>query len=303
MKVPIRSYCRLGIVHSMAYPEAAQTPSSFIRTLHHLMENPWFDIIELGQLPFPEQEAAVVRDFAQAHVGCTYSAHGRLFRTGLNINSLDEAERFQAIHELETGVDEAYSLGALDFQFLSRGWSPDTLEKHLAALVDSTITICRYVAKKGRMPVVLEIFDKDIDKCSLIGPAPLAARYAQAVCREVDNFGLMVDCSHIPMLRETLDEAIDPIRQYIRHAHMGNTLISDPLNPCYGDLHPRFGYPGSENDTEYLAAYLSKLLEIGYLNPVSRPILSFEVKPRPDEDSELVIAGCKRILEEAWRMV
>ncbi|MGI5850199.1 MAG: sugar phosphate isomerase/epimerase, partial [Christensenellales bacterium] len=33
------------------------------------------------------------------------------------------------------------------------------------------------------------------------------------------------------------------------------------------------------------------------------PILSFEVKPWGDEDSELVIANAKRTLNEAWAML
>jgi sugar phosphate isomerase/epimerase len=153
------------------------------------------------------------------------------------------------------------------------------------------------------MPVCLEIFDHKIDKRSLIGPSPLAKRYVEAVASEVDNFGLMVDCSHIPMLGETIDEAIDPIADHIVHAHMGNTLIADPAHPVYGDNHPRFGYPGSENDSGYLAKFLRKLLAIGYLDRKRRNVLSFEIKPQGDEDPLLVIANAKRTLRDAWRLV
>ncbi len=75
------------------------------------------------------------------------------------------------------------------------------------------------------MPIVCEVFDYDIDKKALIGPAPLAARYAKAITEEYDNFGLLVDLSHIPMLHETIEESILPVKDYIRHAHMGNTVI------------------------------------------------------------------------------
>jgi len=52
------------------------------------------------------------------------------------------------------------------------------------------------------------------------------------------------------MLRVTTEEAILPIKDYIVHAHMGNCVIKDPKLPAYGDLHPRFGFPDSENDVD-----------------------------------------------------
>jgi hypothetical protein len=84
---------------------------------------------------------------------------------------------------------------------------------------------------------------------------------------------------------------------------MGNAVMHDPSFPGYGDNHPRFGYPHGENDTRELADYLRVLLDCGFLNEKDRPILSFEVKPQPGEDPDLVLAGAKRTLMDAWRLV
>jgi sugar phosphate isomerase/epimerase len=118
-----------------------------------------------------------------------------------------------------------------------------------------------------------------------------------------NNFGLMVDLSHIPLLKETLEESILPIKDYILHAHMGNCVVRDPSLPAYGDAHPRFGFPGGENDVDELAAFLRLLLSIGFITETKRPIVSFEVKPFGDEDPELVIANAKRTLNLAWDKV
>ena len=144
------------------------------------------------------------------------------------------------------------------------------------------------------MPVLCEVFDYDIAKKSLIGPVDMVKRYAETICAEYDNFGLMVDLSHIPMLHETIEESLLPVQQYIRHAHMGNTVIKSPECPAYGDEHPRFGFPNSENDVEELAAYLRLLLKIGFLNEKKRPIVSFEIKPFGEEDPEVCLANAKR---------
>ena len=62
--------------------------------------------------------------------------------------------------------------------------------------------------------------------------------------RDYGNFGLLVDLSHIPMIHETIEESILPVKDYIIHAHMGNTVIKSPDCEAYGDNHPRFGIPG-----------------------------------------------------------
>ncbi|MGE4452937.1 MAG: TIM barrel protein [Sphaerochaeta sp.] len=303
MKRDIHSYCRLGIVVSMAYPGCSESEQAYQDSLKRLLVDPFFQVMELGSLPFPSLYDTVPHMVRTAHCVSTYSGHSRLFAKKLNINSLNEDERRQAVKTLKMGIDEAYRMGCEEFQFLSRGYEKGKEDSYLDALTASTKELCAYAKSKGSMPVVLEVFDHTIDKKSLLGPSSLVEKYVEAVCLEYDNFGIMIDCSHIPMIGESIDEAVDPIKHYIRHVHVGNTYISDPNHPSYGDNHPRFGYPGSENDTDYLASFLKKLKEIGYLKQGGRNILSFEVKPQAGEDAELVVANAKRTLLDAWRMV
>lgn len=163
--------------------------------------------------------------------------------------------------------------------------------------------MCEYAKQKGNLVITLEVFDYDVDKKSLIGPASLAKRFAEEIRSEYDNFGLMVDLSHFPLLHETIEESILPIKDYIVHAHMGNCVVKDPSLPAYGDAHPRFGFPGGENDVEELTEYLRVLKSIGFLNEKTRPIVSFEVKPFGDEDPDIVVANAKRTLNLAWSRV
>ena len=240
---------------------------------------------------------------AWGHMVTAYGGQGRMLGAGLNINDLCEAGRQKALASLKEGIDEAYEIHAADFAFLAGRYEEETKEASFQALLASTRELCAYAAQKGNMPVLCEVFDYDIAKRSLVGPVELVRRYAKTICGEYENFGLMVDLSHIPMLHETLEENLLPVRDYIRHAHMGNTVIKNPDCPAYGDEHPRFGFPDSENDVEELAAYLRLLLKIGFLNEKDRPIVSFEVKPFEDEDPDVVLAGAKRTLELAWELV
>jgi len=303
MRDAIHNYCRMGIVLGMAYPECVTNEGSYISSLKKILVDPFFQVVELATLPFASIEEKVTSMIKVAHCDMTFSGHSLLFSQKLNINSLDEGERQKAVLLLKQGIDQAYSWGCEEFQFLSRQYEEGKEEAYLQQLIISTKELCTYAQEKGDMSVCLEVFDHNIDKKSLLGPAPLVRRYAEAVCEEHENFGIMVDCSHIPMIGESIDEAIDPVKGYIRHVHMGNTLISDPNHPSYGDYHPRFGYPGSENDTQYLTAFLQKMKDIGYLEDGGEHMLSFEVKPQGDEDSDLVVANAKRTLLSAWKKV
>ncbi len=58
-------------------------------------------------------------------------------------------------------------------------------------------------------------------------------------------------------------------------------MMADTGDPAYGDMHPRFGYPGSENDVPELREYVESLIYVGYFQsqgPTDKPIVSFEVK-------------------------
>ena len=263
----------------------------------------YFTAIEITTIKDSRERQKVKQMLESAHLTTTFGAQPMLLTGGLNINSLHEQERQKALDKLKEGIDEAYEMGAAAFAFLSGTYEEARKEEAYAALVDSTHKICDYAKSRGNMRVSLEVFDYDIDKKSLIGPAALALRYATEIRSRHENFGLMVDLSHIPLIRETLEEALLPVKDYITHAHIGNCVLKSADMPAYGDVHPRFGFPNGENDVDQVVDYLKVLLDIGYLNTEHPPIVSFEIKPFGDEDPDIVIANAKRTLNEAWARV
>jgi hypothetical protein len=105
------------------------------------------------------------------------------------------------------------------------------------------------------------------------------------------------------MTYETTEFVVRTLRPYITHLHMGNTVCADPSATGYGDLHQRFGFPNSANDTHEVLEFLRVLKAEGFMNPANPMVLSFEVRPWLDEDPEAVIAGSKRVLNRAWAML
>jgi sugar phosphate isomerase/epimerase len=296
-------YMKVGIVHFMAYPATMKGEGPVLETIRKLAADDYFQAVEISWIKDQETRKKARSMLESSHMTVSYGGQPRLLTTGLNINDLEEEGRQKAVAVLKEGIDEAYEMGAAGFAFLSGRYDEERKEEAYQALLVSTRELCRYAKSKGNLRVVHEVFDYDIDKKSLVGPAALAKRYAEDITAEYDNFGLMVDLSHIPLIKETMEESLLPVKDYIVHAHMGNCVVRDASLPAYGDVHPRFGFPGGENDTDQLTDYLRLLLDIGFLNTAKPPIVSFEVKPFGDEDPDIVVANAKRTLNLAWARV
>ena len=151
------------------------------------------------------------------------------------------------------------------------------------------------------MKVELEVFDFDMDKAVLIGPAPLAARLAADVRVVCPNFGLLVDLSHFPTTYETSRFVIQTMRPYITHLHIGNAVVKKGCR-AYGDQHPRFGFPDSANDVNELTDFFRILREEGFFRASDPYVLSAEVKPWECEDADIILANTKRVIERAWAL-
>ncbi|NJD04503.1 MAG: TIM barrel protein [Ruminiclostridium sp.] len=302
MNEPVYKYMKVGLIHFMAYPDTSKGEGPIAETIRKIVLDDYFNAIEITWIKDSGIRKKVRAMLDASHMTVAYGAQPRLITTGLNINDLNNDERQKAIASLKEGIDEAYEMGAKGFAFLSGKYLEDKKEDAFSVLVDSIKELCVYARKKGDIKIILEVFDHKVDKKSLIGPVSWAKRLAEEIAMEYDNFGLLVDLSHIPLIGETAEEAILPIKDYIVHAHLGNCVKKEGLS-AYGDNHPRFGFPGGENDVEETAAFLKVLLDIGFLNLQNPPVVSFEVKPFEDEDPDIVIANAKRTLNEAWARI
>lgn len=299
MHQPIERYFKIGLIAAMAFPDYGADAAAAARTI---AKDPYFHALELNPVADAAQRETIAGIAEQAHLTVCYGAQARLLSTGLNPNDLDESKRKKAEQTLLEGVDEAVSLGAKGMAFLSGKWEPESREPALSQLRRTTLAVCRYAAEKG-VHIELEVFDYDIDKASLVGPATLAARFAAEIRTQCANFGLLADLSHFPMCYEDSCFILSTLRPYITHLHMGNTVIGDEKAEAYGDEHPRFGFPNSENDVQELILFLKALKQEGFFCKENPFVLSFEVKPRPQEDLHAVIANSKRVLNRAWALL
>ena len=296
MKDSIHKYFQVGTIQWMSFPRM-----DGLESLKTICRDDFFDAVEINTNKLGNIMDQAKALLEQSHLKVCYGAQPALLGPKLNPNDLDEAGRQKAEDALRDALDKAEFFGAKGIAFLSGKWQEETKEAAYAQLLKTTVNVCRYAADKG-MNVELEVFDYDVDKASLIGPAPLAARFAADVRTLCPNFGLLVDLSHFPICHECARDVIRTCRPYITHLHFGNA-VADPGAPGYGDLHQRFGYPNSANDTAELVDYLRVLKQEGFFDAEQPCVLSMEVSPRPGEDEEIVLANTKRALKRAWSLL
>jgi len=296
MKESIHKYFQLGTIQWMSHPGR-----DVIESLTELCADGDFDALEVCRIPDDGKRAAAKELLAQSGMKVCYGAQPRLLGPKLNPNDLDEAGRAAAEATLLEAVDEAAYLGAKGIAFLAGKWAPETKEAAYAQLLKTTRAVCDYAASKN-MTVELEVFDYDMDKAALIGPAPLAARFAADMRTTHHNFGLLIDLSHFPTTYEVSRDVIRTLRPYVTHLHFGNAVVK-PGFPGYGDKHPRLGYPDSANDVAELADYLSVLKDEGFFRENDPLVLSMEVTLMPGENAAIILANTKRKLNRAWALV
>lgn len=295
MRDSIHKYFQIGTIQWMSHPSY-----KVLDSIKEIACDDFFDAIEITKMADEDTRKEAKKLLSQSHLRVCYGAQPSLLGPKLNPNDLEEEGRKKAEEVLISAIDEAEYLGAGGIAFLAGKWDPKKKEEAYTQLLKTTRAVCSYAEEKGMM-VELEVFDYDMDKAALIGPAPYAARFAADMRMTNSNFGLMVDLSHFPTTYEVSEFVVRTLRPYITHFHIGNAVVKQGCE-AYGDQHPRFGFPESANDTEQLTDFFKVLKKEGFLNAKNPYVLSLEVKPWGDEDPRIILANTKRVINRAWAM-
>lgn len=298
MKDPIQKYFQIGTIQWMSHPPVNYP---LLESVKSLACDSYFTALEVTKVADDESRAAMKKILEQSHMKVCYGAQPRLLGSGLNPNDINEEGRKKAEATLIEAIDEAEYLGAKGIAFLAGKWEIETKNQAYSQLLKTTRNLCDYAAKKDMM-IEIEVFDYDMDKAALIGPAPYAAQFAADMRITHNNFGLLVDLSHFPTTYETSKFVVQTLRPYITHFHIGNAVVEKGCE-AYGDQHPRFGFPNSANDVEELVDFFTVLKEEGFFNAKNPYVLSLEVKPWGDEDGDIILANTKRVIDRAWALV
>lgn len=300
MKDSLYGYMQPGLVHFKAYPQVMQG-RDYADTLERICEDDFWTAVELGPVKDVRERDRARKMLAVSGLTVCYATQPTVLPQKLNPHHFDAAERARVLQVIKNCADEAYQLGATFFRVMS-GKDPGDERREEAKKIfeDFLHQVCDYVKAKGDMRVTLKVFDRDIDKKALIGTFSDTRDVSKPVAAAHDNFGVLADLSHFPLLREDPAEAIALVKDFFMHFHIGNCVV-EPDHYLYGDLQPRFGLPGGSIDTPDVRDYFRLLLNEGLLNHENPPVVSTEVRPLlAEETSAMVIANAKRVIRQAW---
>ena len=291
-------YCNLGIVFGMAEPNY----HSFSK-LRQVLRDPFFSAIEVRDFwSYSEKEQAELHRMLQISLmEVIYETQPlQLYIPEFNLNSPDLAVRQETINRLKKEIDAAAYLNARSVVTTS-GKFIDGIseEEQIKYLTDSLISLSAHAQEKGIL-LLLEPFDRDIDKKMLVGSLTNTLQVVKQVRDHCPNFGILLDCGRFPLFTEGSREMVHAMGDFIMQVHIGNCVLADTKSVAYGDKHPRFGIENSLMHSEEIAGFLKDLYDIGFLKRGGSRIISLEARPVEDEEPELMIANLKRTFIKSW---
>ena len=265
----------VGINHQFLYPNAMIDPAEHKKTLAILSQNELVSALDcwLWRGEWAKEEAKILRSSGKI---INYNVGDRFGEALSKPASPDASDREYAfstyMREIEYGL-------SLDSKKIVIGSGSDYPCERDAAKE----RFFEFIMKIGeRLPsdvtLALEPTDRDIDKHFLYGPLGETVELVKRVRKAgFLNFGILLDMCHIPLVYETLDSAIEKVKDTLVHVHLGNCMLKDKNDPLYGDKHPAWDYTGGEFSSEDGAHFIRRLRDIGYFDKDNNTV-SFEMR-------------------------
>lgn len=297
----------IGIVLPKLFPFQQDKPEGMIASLLTILEDPFFTAVEVSYIA--DQKT---RELAKTYM--QYSGVDILFNGGdafrelsINLSSLDPVIRNQSIEKCYMLIDHCYEMDAKVMHIVTGKFEgEESKQQGIIAFIDSAMQLCKYAKEKAEtyeLCISVEIGDRHMDRHYLLGPTHEAVNVARIIGSEYNNFGLLLDQSHLPLMGEDPNKSLWLAKDYLTHIHIGNSYIKDKEKSYFGDKHLPFGVKDSEVGVVELTSFIATLNDIDFFKrpkPTRRPVITFEVGRLGDEPAGLVLANIKRTFYEAW---
>lgn len=219
----------------------------------------------------------VVRDFCIKHLNhaeFTFWITGELQRAGLNLSSVDEVNRSEAIHKVKEMMIEAQTSNCT-WLGIASGRIETTVSEGCAAFAKSVTELINEINHQGyTFKLLIEPLDQFAHKCNVLGTTetvlsfmkllPIEAVQKRQVC-------LCWDSAHMALNEDDFENSFMKLAPYIVRVHFANAVL-DKQSKLYGDHHLGFcdeGFLNLESACEiktlmdkYLIGDISVAIEI-----------------------------------------
>ena len=309
MDRPWHAYCDVGVILGMMYPETGAGEGPILERAEQVFRDEFFTILEVARTHDPAVRRELKSMAAVSGTRLGFRAQPPILASGQNLAALDESKRREGVANVKESLDEALELECVAFSLMDgRDSYPgeekkqdaiDALEQSLREIFDHA----RAGAGGGHpIPISLEQFDQTVDKKSIIGKTDDTVALAARMRDVYPSFGILVDQGHLPLLYVQPGSVLEAIGDLTFHVDLGSAVMT-PGRENFGDTHPRWDFPGGVNGVAETREFLRALATSGFFEretPTPRPIMTMEIKPFEGESSDMVLAGSKRVFQEAW---
>lgn len=229
MKENIREYARIGITYHLLYPDCVHNSELHMATLPRVLDRDDIEVVDLC-VPYG-------KDYRRRAIDLINKSNKTIIYNGYLLplatfpfGTLSLTEREQVLILSKEQIDVAYEVGAKYF-LVGTGpeIDPSRRKEAFRGLEISLSEICEYMAKKGNMGLLIELFDRDFAKKFLIGPSEEAVKFIGGLRKKGLPLSIELDVAHIPLMGETFKHAFFTCREFLKHVHVGNCVISDCL--------------------------------------------------------------------------
>ncbi len=297
----------IGIVFPKLFPKALENMDTFKHSLLTILRDPFFTAVEISYMPDEDMRKLALDFMQKSGVEVVFNGGDAFRQLQIDLSNLDENIRMDSIKNGKKLIDQSYEMNCKILHIVTGKYTGEEQRIEMIKMFEqSCIELCQYAKEKAKdyeLTISLETGDRHFDRRYLLGPTNEAMKLLNHVQSVHDNFGILLDQSHFPLMGEDFHKALWKTKDALTHVHMGNCYSKDREKFYFGDKHLPFGVPDSEIGVEEVAALLRTLEDTGFFKqqkPTRKPLLSFEVGPYDGEDPELVIANVKRVFYEAW---
>ncbi|MCK5757802.1 MAG: sugar phosphate isomerase/epimerase [Clostridiales bacterium] len=259
-----REFIKLGINHHMLNKRVVNDPKKHCKTLLQLLKDRRFDSMDLWITDNKKYHHEEVKAILSSGKEIIYNIGSRPGEKTPNASSYNRREQSYAMDFFKREIDMAAEVKSKKIVIFSGYDNPEDRKGAKEQFMEFCFRLFEYVPEDTVF--LLEPADRDMDKKMLLGPTKESVDFVKTINKKgYSNLKLMMDMCHVPLLHETLEEAVNASEGILGHLHIGNSIDCSPGHSRYGDSHPPFGIENSIYTEQDAAFVIGKIIKAGYI--------------------------------------
>lgn len=278
----ITDYLDLGVCAAMLTPESFESDGAHLRAIElasALEQYTALDVFLAGDAEIAKEELRILRASGK---NIRYNSPVQLQRFGaFDAGSEDAQARENALELMKKHLDYAAQLDAKLCVTASCPDVPERRESVRAYYKEFMHKACAYAKPLG-ITIVVEPIERHRFKKLLLGPTQEVSAFIQELRTEgTENAGLMIDFGHLPLMEESLEQALDASKAAgLSHVHFGDAVLK-PDHPLYGHMHPAMCGRGGSFSMQDITQQMLGLFRFGYLDRTGKRAAAASLEVRP----------------------